>query len=91
VSFKAYAHNIEAKSGRKLTEYYSLAEQKGFIVDSKITAAHAQMLKWLKSDMALSHVYANFVITYFKLRTHDPKVTENMKSWAYTTGYQDSE
>ncbi len=91
MSFRAYAQNIEAKSGKKLTDYFKLAEEKGFIVDGKIIAAHSQMLKWLKSDMALGHVYANFVITYFKLRTHDPKTTENMKKWAYETGYQDGE
>ncbi len=89
MSFKAYEKNIEAKTGKNLNDYYIFAEQKGFIKDSKIVAAHAQMLAWLKGDMALSHVYANFVITYFKLRTHDPKVTENMKKWAYETGYQD--
>ncbi len=91
MSFKAYAKNIETKSGKRLTDYYNLAEEKGFIVDGKIVAAHAQMLTWLKGDMALSHVYANFVITYFKLRTHDPKTTENMKKWAYETGCQDRE
>ena len=91
MSFKAYAQNMEKKTGKNLNEYYKLAEQKGFILDSKIKAPHAQMLAWLKSEMALSHVYANFVITYFKLRTHDVKVTENMKKWAYETGYQDSE
>ena len=91
MSFKAYSKNIEAKSGKNLKEYYVLAEKKGFIVAGKIVAAHTQMLKWLKSDMALSHVYANFVISYFKLRTNDPKVTEKMKTWAYSTGYSDSE
>ncbi len=89
LSFRAYAQNIEAKTGRTLNEYYALAEQKCFIVGGRIAAAHAQMLGWLKNDMGLSHVYANFVITYFKLRTHDPKTTENMKKWAYETGYQE--
>ncbi len=91
MSFKAYAQNIEKKTGKTLNDYYSLAKQKDFIVDGKIKAPHAQMLAWLKGDMALGHVYANFVITYFKLRTHDPKTTENMKKWAHETGYQDSE
>jgi hypothetical protein len=91
MSFKAYSQNVEAKSGKSLKEYYALAEKKGFIIDGKIVVVHAQMLKWLKSDMALSHVYANFVISYFKLRTHDSKVTEKMRTWAYSTGYSDSE
>jgi len=89
MSFKAYAQNIEDKTGKNVKEYYLLAEQKGFIVDDKIVATHAQMLNWLKTDMKLSHVYANFIITYFKLRTHDPKVTQQTKKWANETGYQD--
>ena len=89
MSFKAYAQNIQNKTGKNVKEYFALAEQKGFIVDGKIVAPHAQMLNWLKSEMKLSHVYANFIITYFKLRTHDPKVTQKMKDWAYETGYQD--
>jgi len=91
MSFKAYAQNIQTKTGKTLDEYYKLAEKKGFIVNGKIEAPHAEILSWLKGDMALGHVYANFVITYFKLRTHDAKVTENMKNWAYETGYEDSE
>ena len=89
MSFRAYAQNIEVKTGKRPEEYYRLAEKKGFITGGKILSTHAQMLQWLKTDMTLSHVYANFIITYFKLRTHDPKVTENMKKWAYETGYQE--
>jgi hypothetical protein len=89
--FKAYAQNIQTKTGKTLNDYFKLAEQKGLIVKGKIAVPHAQMLIWLKGDMTLGHVYANFVISYFKLRTHDAKVTENMKKWAYETGYQESE
>ena len=89
MSFKAYAQNIEDKTGKNVKEYYLSADQKGFIVDDKIVASHAQMLNWLKNDMKLSHVYANFIITYFKLSTHDPKVTQQTKNWANETGYQE--
>jgi hypothetical protein len=89
MSFKAYAQNIEEKTGKNVKKYYMLAEQKGFIVDGKIAATHGQMLNWLKNDMHLSHVYANFIITYFKLTTHDPKVTQKTKNWANETGYQE--
>ncbi len=91
MSFKAYSQNNQTKTGKTLDEYYKLAQKKGFIENHKIAAPHAEMLAWLKGDMSLSHVYANFVITFFKLRTHDVKVTENMKKWAYETGYVDSE
>jgi hypothetical protein len=89
MSFKAYAQNIQEKTGKNVKEYYMLAEQKGLIVDGKITATNGQMLNWLKNGMNISHVYANFIITYFKLNTHDPKVTQKTKKWAYETGYQE--
>jgi hypothetical protein len=91
MSFKAYAQNIQTKTGKSIKEYYTLAQQQGFIVNEKMVATHAQMLNWLKNDMKIGHVYANFIITYFKLRTNDPKLTQNTKKWASETGYQEKE
>jgi len=91
MTFKAYMQNIQAKSGKTSDDFYNEAVKLGFIKDNKIVAAHAQMLKWLKQDVGLGHVHANMVITYFKLRTHDPMLSEQMKTWAYSTGYSDSE
>ena len=45
------------------------------------------MLTWLKTDMGLGHVQANFMILYLRLRTSDPKISEQAKKWAYETGY----
>jgi hypothetical protein len=86
MSFKTYKQNVEAKSGRSLQELSPIATEKGFIVDGKIVASHRQLLEWLKSDIGLGHVHANFVISYLRLRTHDPKVSELAKKWAYETG-----
>ncbi len=91
MTFKAYMENIEAKSGKSHDEVYKTASEKGFIVDGKIVATHKQLLEWLKSDIGLGHVHANFVIAYLQLRTRDPKISEKMKTWAYSTGYKDSE
>jgi hypothetical protein len=88
MSFRAYVQNIQTKTGKNIEEYYTIAQQRGFIIDNKIVATHAQMLNWLKNDMKISHVYANFIITYFKLQTNDPKITQNTKKWALETGYQ---
>jgi hypothetical protein len=63
----------------------------GFIKEGKIVATHAQLLKWLKSDIVLGHVHANFIIGYLRLRTKDPKVSEKLKTWAYSTGYKDGD
>ena len=90
MSFKAYMQNIQAKSGKTDEDFYRIAKEKGFIVEGKIVASHKQLLEWLKSDIGLGHVHANFVIGYLRLRTHDPKVSEQMKKWAFKTGYQNS-
>jgi hypothetical protein len=81
--------NIEAKTGKSAEDFWELANKMGFIKEGKIVASHAQLLKWLKSDIGLGHVHANFIIMYLRLRTNDPKVSEKMKTWAYSTGYQD--
>jgi hypothetical protein len=83
--------NVQAKSGKNAEDLYRIAAEKGLIVDGKIVASHKQLLEWLKSDIGLGHVHANFIIAYLRLRTHNPKVSEQMKKWAYETGYQDSE
>jgi hypothetical protein len=82
-------HNIEVKTGKTAEDFWILANKMGFIKENKIIATHAQLLKWLKSDIGLGHVHANFIIAYLRLRTNDPKVSETMKKWAYETGYQD--
>jgi hypothetical protein len=82
--------NIEAKTGKSSEELWILANKMGFAKEGKIVATHAQLLKWLKSDIGLGHVQANFIIAYLRLRTNDPKISEKMKTWAYETGYKDT-
>jgi len=91
MSFKAYMENVEAKSGKSRDELYRIASEKGFIVEGKTVVAHKKLLEWLKSNIGLGHVYANFVIAYLRLRTREPKISEKMKTWAYSTGYKDGE
>jgi len=91
MSFKAYIENIEAKSPKSREKLYQTAIEKGFIIDGKIVAPPKHPLEWLKRDIGIGHVHANFVIAYLQLRTHDPKISEKMKTWAYSTGYKDSE
>ncbi len=88
MTFKAYMHNIETKTGKSGEDFFAIANKLGYIKDGKIVAPHAQLLKWLKSDIGLGHVHANFIITYLRLRTNDPKVSEQMRKWAYETGYE---
>jgi hypothetical protein len=90
-SYNAYMKSIQAKTGKTPGDFWQLANTKGFIKQGKITAKHAALLSWLKSDIGLGHVHANMVIVYLRLRAKDPQLTENMKNWAYDTGYQDGQ
>jgi hypothetical protein len=91
MTFKAYMHNVEAKTGKSKEDLWRIANELGFIKQGKIIATHAELLKWLKSDIGLGHVHANFVISYLRLRTNDPKVSQQMRDWALSTGYEESE
>jgi hypothetical protein len=91
MTFKAYLHNVEAKTDKSKCDLWRIAYELGFIKEGKIVATHAQLLKWLKSDIGLGHVHANFVISYLRLRTDDPEVSQKMRDWAYSTGHGVSE
>jgi len=81
--------NIAAKTGNSPKDFWRLANKKGFIRKGKVAAKHAEMLAWLKSkEVGLGHVHANFIILYLRLRGKDPKVTAQIKKWAYDTGYR---
>jgi hypothetical protein len=87
--FKAYMENIQKKTGKKPEDYWHMANERGFIKDGKVVVKHGEILTWLKSEMALGHVQANFIILYLRLRSNDPGVSEEAKKWAYETGYKD--
>ena len=91
MSFKAYMENVEVKTGKSREDLCRIANELGFIKDGKIVAKHSDLLKWLKSDIGLGHVHANFVIAYLRIRTDDPKVTQKMRDWACSTGYQEEQ
>jgi len=87
--FRSYMESIQAKTGKKPEDFLNLSVEKGFIKNGKIVAKHGEMLKWLKTEMGLGHVQANFMILFFRLRTNDRNVSNQAKTWAYETGYKD--
>ncbi len=87
--FKSYMENIKAKTGKKPADFWNLANEKGFIKGGNVVVKHGEMLKWLKTDMGLGHVQANFMILYLRLKANDPNVSDQSKKWAYETGYKD--
>jgi len=90
-TFKAYAENIEAKSGKTLEDFWKLANRKGFVKRGHVVAKHGEMLAWLKSEMRLGHVHANFIILSLRLRANDQKVSSQAREWAFRTGFKKSE
>jgi len=87
--FKSYMENIQKKTGKKPADFLNLANERGFIKEGKIMAKHGEMLNWLKTEMGLGHVQANFIILYLRLRNNDPNVSDQARKWAYETGYKE--
>jgi hypothetical protein len=83
--FKAYAENIQAKWGKSPEDFWRLAVKKGYMRMGKMNAVHADLLKWLKSDIDLGHVYANSIIAYLRARAKDPTQTPNSRKWIKAT------
>ena len=86
-TFKSYMKNITAKTGMSRDDFWRQAKEKGFVRGGKIVAKHSELLAWLKSDVGLGHVHANFIIMYLRLRADNPNVSAGMKRWAISTGY----
>jgi len=87
--FKSYMENIQTKTGKTPADFRSLANEKGFIKERKIVVKHGEMLKWLKTEIGLGHVRANFLILYLRLKTNDPGVSDQARKWAHETGYKE--
>ncbi len=87
--FKSYMENIRTATGKSPEDFWILANEKGFVKGGKVAAKPSEMLAWLKGDLGLGHVRANFIVLYLRLRANDPKVSNNMKKWAFETGYEE--
>src|SRR5207247_10913077 len=81
-TFKAYARNIEAKSGKTAEYFWKLAMKKGFVKRGHTVAKHSEILAWIKSEVGLGHVHANFIILFMRLRAIDTIVFSQALMWA---------
>ncbi len=90
-TFKSYIESIQAKSGKTPEDFWKLANKQRFVEHGKVVAKHGEILKWLKSEIGLGHVHANFVILLLRLRANDPKVSPQAREWANKTGFQKPE
>jgi hypothetical protein len=83
--------NIEVKTGTTPDKFWKLAIKEGLVKDGKVVAQHAEMLKWLKTEMGLGHVHANFMILHLCLRSKDTGVSVGIREWTYSMGYKEWE
>ena len=66
MTFKAYLDNIQAKTGKSPEDLLAMATKRGFVKDGNVVAKHAELLKWLKSDIGLGHGHATAIIMHIK-------------------------
>jgi hypothetical protein len=77
MTFKEYLDKIAVKTGKSPDDFLELAKRKGFVAHGKIVAEYADLLGWLKSDFGLGIGHANAIILYLRIKTNDPKVSQN--------------
>jgi hypothetical protein len=82
MTYKAYLDNIKAKTGKSPDDFLAMATKKGFVKDGKVVAKHAELLKWLKSDMGLGHGHAMAIILYIQ----DPEFAKKKISGEVSLG-----
>lgn len=66
MTYKAYLDNIQAKTGKSPDDFLAMATMRGFAKDGKVVAKHAELLKWLKSEIGLGHGHAMAIILYIQ-------------------------
>lgn len=71
MSFQAYLHNIEAKTGKNLDAFKKLAEKKGFLQKGKLKEGvkAGEIVAWLKQDFDLGHGHCMALFAAFKGKT----------------------
>ena len=59
MTYTAYLENIKAKTGRTAEWFRKEAAKQGL-------STHAELLKWLKTEIGLGHGHANAMILYIR-------------------------
>jgi hypothetical protein len=63
VSFQAYLDNIQKKTGKTPTDFYTLASRQG-LINPALTAS--RLVAWLKDEFGLGHGHAMAIWAVFK-------------------------
>lgn len=69
MSFQAYIDNIHKKTGLLPEDFRTLAQEKGFLANEKLTVKATQITDWLKTDFALGHGHAMAIYAALKGKT----------------------
>lgn len=68
MSFQAYLDNIEAKTGKNIKDFKSIAEQKGYLINGQLkdNVKAGEIVSWLKKDFDLGHGHCMAIYAAFK-------------------------
>lgn len=71
MSFQAYINNIKEKTGKTPDDFKKIAEEKGFLVDGKLSpkTKATEITNWLKEEFGLGHGHAMAIYATFKGKT----------------------
>ena len=68
MSFQAYLHNIQSKTGKSPEDLLALGAAKGFVENGRLRdgVKAGQVIDWLKADFNLGHGHAMAIVALFK-------------------------
>ncbi len=71
MSFQAYIDNIQTKTGKSVTDFKEIAENKGFLINGVLNpkTKAGEIVAWLKEDFSLGHGHAMAIVAAFKGKT----------------------
>lgn len=68
MTFQAYLDNIEAKTGKRPSDFRKLAAEKNWMAGGSLRKEikPAQVIAWLKQDFGLGHGHAMAIVAVLK-------------------------
>lgn len=67
--FQAYIDNTQKKTGKSPDDFKKMAEEKGFLLNGKLTVKATQITNWLKEEFELGHGHAIAICASLKGKT----------------------
>lgn len=72
MSFQSYLDNIETKTGKRPSDFKTMAAEKGFATDDGLTPGTkaGDIIAWLKQDFGLGHGHSMAIVALLKGKTN---------------------